>query len=87
MSRNSDPSSLGSFFRTAMAGLLVGGIGYGGGYYDRAIERIEKSAHKPLLIGMAFDVQQADQVPMDHFDRYLDGILTQSGYKTTPPAS
>ncbi len=32
MSRRSDPSSFQSFLRTAFAGLLVGGIGYAGGW-------------------------------------------------------
>ena len=32
MSRDSDPTSFDSFMRTAMAGLVVGGIGYAGGW-------------------------------------------------------
>ncbi len=54
-------------------------IGYGGGYYDRAIERLEARDKMPKLIGIAFDVQKVEKVPAEPHDVILDGILTESG--------
>jgi 5-formyltetrahydrofolate cyclo-ligase len=53
-------------------------IGYGRGYYDRAIARLE--AERPRLkIGVAFSVQEAERVPTEPHDRRLDLILTEAG--------
>jgi 5-formyltetrahydrofolate cyclo-ligase len=56
-------------------------IGYGGGYYDRAIERLHQKGLKPLLIGIAFDCQEVASVPNEPHDIRLDAILTESGYR------
>ncbi|MEL7273248.1 MAG: 5-formyltetrahydrofolate cyclo-ligase [Pseudomonadota bacterium] len=53
-----------------------GRIGYGAGFYDRAIEKLENKGQEPTLIGIAFDEQQADFVPMERHDRRLGTILT-----------
>jgi 5-formyltetrahydrofolate cyclo-ligase len=58
-----------------------GRIGYGGGYYDRAIERLLAKGIKPQLIGMGFSMQEVDEVPMEEHDRFLDGIITENGYR------
>ncbi|MEP0941411.1 MAG: 5-formyltetrahydrofolate cyclo-ligase [Rhizobiaceae bacterium] len=58
-----------------------GRIGYGGGYYDRAIEGLQSKGIKPQLIGMAFSMQEVDTVPMEDHDRFLDGIITENGYR------
>ncbi len=51
-------------------------IGYGAGYYDRAIARL--SAIGPLLtIGIAFSVQEIDRVPEEPHDRSLNAIVTE----------
>ena len=59
-----------------------GRIGYGGGYYDRAIERLLGKDIKPQLIGVAFSTQEVEEVPMESHDRYLDGIITENGYRS-----
>ena len=59
-----------------------GRIGYGGGYYDRAIERLLGKDIKPQLIGVAFSAQEVEEVPMESHDRYLDGIITENGYRS-----
>ena len=59
-----------------------GRIGYGGGYYDRAIERLQGKDIKPRLIGIAFSVQEVEEVPMEGHDRVLDGIITENGYRS-----
>lgn len=50
-------------------------LGYGGGYYDRAIARL--SADQPIpAIGVAYDAQEVVVVPREPHDRRLDAIVT-----------
>ncbi|MAZ07367.1 MAG: 5-formyltetrahydrofolate cyclo-ligase [Rickettsiales bacterium] len=50
-------------------------IGYGGGYYDRTISCLKKK-RKIFTIGVAFDEQEIEMVPMMEFDKKLDLIIT-----------
>ncbi|KRB51956.1 5-formyltetrahydrofolate cyclo-ligase [Rhizobium sp. Root708] len=56
-------------------------IGYGAGYYDRAIERLKQKGLHPKLIGIAFDCQEVAHVPDESHDVSLDAILTESGLR------
>jgi 5-formyltetrahydrofolate cyclo-ligase len=56
-------------------------IGYGAGYYDRAIERLRQKGHMPRLIGIAFDCQEVASVPAEPHDVALDAMLTESGLR------
>lgn len=56
-------------------------IGYGAGYYDRAIAQLYAKGRRPVLIGVAYDVQQVDQVPDEAHDIALNYILTESGLR------
>lgn len=56
-------------------------IGYGGGYYDRAIYRLQQKGYNPRLIGIAFDCQEVASVPEEPHDIRLHGILTESGFR------
>jgi 5-formyltetrahydrofolate cyclo-ligase len=60
-------------------------IGYGAGYYDRAIERLWQKGLDPQLIGIAFDCQEVPSVPAEPHDVRLDAILTESGYSIFSP--
>ncbi|KZK98386.1 putative 5-formyltetrahydrofolate cyclo-ligase [Pseudovibrio sp. Ad26] len=53
-------------------------IGYGKGFYDRALSELEKLTNL-IAIGVAFAVQEVEEVPMEPHDRQLDGILTDHG--------
>lgn len=57
-------------------------IGYGGGYYDRAIARLRSKGVKPRLIGIAFDCQEVDSVPFEAHDIALETIITESGLRS-----
>lgn len=57
-----------------------GRIGYGAGHYDRAVERIIGKGIAPRLIGMGFDSQRVDQVPVEPHDQPLEAMLTESGF-------
>ena len=61
-------------------------IGYGGGYYDRAIGRLRAAGHALRLIGIAFDCQQVERVPDEPHDIVLPEILTESGLRAFGPA-
>tara|TARA_B100000902_G_scaffold249149_1_gene235766 strand:+ start:794 stop:1333 length:540 start_codon:yes stop_codon:yes gene_type:complete len=50
-------------------------IGYGGGYYDRYIKKMEKK--KLIKIGLAFSCQKVNQIPFNKFDKKLDHIFTE----------
>ncbi|QZY55788.1 5-formyltetrahydrofolate cyclo-ligase [Crassaminicella profunda] len=50
-------------------------IGYGGGYYDRFLDKLSKDIPS---IGLAFDLQIIDQVPNDSFDYPVDFIITET---------
>jgi 5-formyltetrahydrofolate cyclo-ligase len=56
-------------------------IGYGAGYYDRAIARLHQKGLHPRLIGIAFDCQEVPSVPAEPHDVRLDAILTESGFR------
>ena len=53
-------------------------IGYGGGFYDRALERLEATGRR-FKIGLAFTVQEVARIPAEPHDRRLDLILTEAG--------
>ena len=53
-----------------------GRIGYGAGFYDRAIAKLRARGQCPKTFGLAFEQQLVDQVPQDEFDIKLDYILT-----------
>lgn len=54
-------------------------IGYGGGYYDRYLEKMSKKK-KFMTIGIAFSFQKINKVPINRYDRKLDLILTEKSY-------
>ena len=51
-------------------------LGYGGGYYDRTITRINPS---PLVIGVAFEVLRLDNIYPRPHDVAMDFIVTEAG--------
>ncbi len=63
--------------------LFGGRIGYGAGHYDRAISRLLAKGIEPKLIGLAFDCQRAEKVPVESHDQLLNGVITESGFFET----
>ncbi|WP_077369811.1 5-formyltetrahydrofolate cyclo-ligase [Anaerosalibacter sp. Marseille-P3206] len=51
-------------------------IGYGGGYYDRFLNKLNDSA---VTIALAFSVQLIEEVPKGEYDLPIDYILTEKG--------
>lgn len=53
-------------------------LGYGGGFYDRTLDRLRTgSAADPLAVGVAYAAQHVARVPRDDFDQPLDWIVTE----------
>jgi len=53
-------------------------LGYGGGFYDRYIEKIEIKK-KVFKVGFAFSFQELKEVPVNNYDKKLDLIITERG--------
>lgn len=62
-------------------------IGYGAGYYDRAIANLHKKALEPLLIGVAFEAQEVGRIPSEAHDVALSAVLTERGLRPMPEVS
>lgn len=71
-------------------------LGKGGGYYDCTFSFLSKNQlstlgkrqknkssipHKPILIGLGFQIQEAKSIPTDPWDIKLDAILTETMIK------
>ena len=51
-------------------------LGYGGGFYDRFIQKIEKQ-NNCVKIGLALSCQKINKVPVDKHDKKMDFIITE----------
>ncbi|MEN8892250.1 5-formyltetrahydrofolate cyclo-ligase [Planktotalea arctica] len=60
-----------------------GRLGYGGGFYDRTLERL-RARRATLAIGFAFAAQEAQGLPLEPTDQPLDLIITEAGIITPP---
>tara|TARA_Y100000590_G_scaffold207803_1_gene235358 strand:+ start:468 stop:1010 length:543 start_codon:yes stop_codon:yes gene_type:complete len=51
-------------------------LGYGGGYYDRLIEKLTKKKNI-VKIGLAFSKQRIRYLPVSKYDKKMDYIVTE----------
>ncbi len=51
-----------------------GRMGYGGGYYDRFLANLAPQA---IRIGVCFDLQVEEEIPLEPHDQLLDFIVTE----------
>jgi 5-formyltetrahydrofolate cyclo-ligase len=56
-------------------------MGMGGGYYDASLAYLAQRRYwrRPLLVGLAFEVQGLEQLPTDPWDIPLDAVITERG--------
>lgn len=52
-------------------------IGFGGGYYDRALAAIRAANPDAIFIGVAFCTQLVEEVPIEPWDILMDQIVTE----------
>ena len=50
-------------------------VGYGGGFYDRYLERVKKIKNI-MTIGLAYSFQKVPKIPVNKYDIKLDFIVT-----------
>ena len=55
-----------------------GRLGYGKGYYDEAIARL-KQERRIGVVGLGFEAQRVDKIPLSPRDQRLDLVLTEAG--------
>ena len=53
-------------------------IGFGGGYYDTFLNKVRKQNKKALFIGVCYDFQMIEEVPIEGHDITLDFIINES---------
>lgn len=58
-----------------------GRLGYGGGFYDRTLERL-RAHHATFAIGFAYAAQEDAELPLEPTDQPLDLIVTERGIIT-----
>ena len=51
-------------------------LGYGGGFYDRYLEKVSK-IKKIFKIGLGFSYQKIKKIPINKYDKKLDLIITE----------
>lgn len=49
-------------------------LGYGGGFYDRFIEKLKPDS---ITIGLAFELQVFDSIPKENHDAQLNYVITE----------
>ena len=54
-------------------------IGYGKGYYDRCLKKINKVKKKTIFLGIAYSFQKCNKIPTNKHDFKLDYIFTERG--------
>ena len=52
-------------------------LGYGGGFYDRTLQKLRAAGGDILAVGVALSVQEVPAVPRDDTDQPLDWIVTE----------
>lgn len=54
--------------------LRGGRLGYGGGFYDRYLQKLAK---KPFIAALAYEFQILDDIPMQPHDARVDAVITE----------
>ena len=54
-------------------------LGYGGGFYDRYISNAPNNK-KIFKIGLGFSFQKIHKVPINHYDKKLDHVITEKNF-------
>ena len=54
-------------------------IGYGKGYYDRNLRKINKIKKNVISLGIAYSFQKCQKIPVSKYDFKLDYIFTEKG--------
>ena len=74
-----NPESFNTMF-IPFVGIDINGyrLGYGGGFFDRTLKKLESKKNKPLFIGLGYDYQILDETFGESHDIKYDLIITES---------
>jgi 5-formyltetrahydrofolate cyclo-ligase len=61
-----------------------GRMGYGGGFYDRAIAVLSAVGGRPLVVGVCLDAQVVASVPRGPLDEVVDAVVTEAAVYRCP---
>lgn len=76
-----DPAELDLILTPGLAFDRKGGrIGYGAGCFDRFLPRC-----RGVVVGLAFEMQLVDEVPMKEHDQRVDRVVTEAGIYVCKP--
>ena len=53
-------------------------LGYGSGYFDRALENIEDLTKRPLLVGLGYEYQVSEEAYGEEHDLKYDIVITET---------
>ncbi len=53
-------------------------IGFGGGYYDTFLNKVREKNKNTLFIGVCYDFQMIEEVPIEEHDITLDLVINES---------
>ncbi|MEL6576003.1 MAG: 5-formyltetrahydrofolate cyclo-ligase [Pseudomonadota bacterium] len=56
-------------------------LGYGGGFYDRTLERLRAQDPDTRAIGFAYAAQELSALPLEPTDQQLDKVITELGVR------
>lgn len=59
-------------------------LGFGGGYYDRAIASLRSANYKVVVVGAAFECQKLSKMPTEPHDARLDAVITEHAVYQPP---
>jgi 5-formyltetrahydrofolate cyclo-ligase len=54
-------------------------LGYGGGFYDRTVAGLRGIGKRVTVIGIAYNEQKLDKIPLGPYDMPLDAVLSPAG--------
>lgn len=52
-------------------------LGYGGGFYDKLLARLDDKAARPVLVAAAYELQLVDEIPQESTDRRVHWLVTE----------
>lgn len=60
-------------------------LGYGGGFYDRTIEKLGDANPALKTMGLAYAAQRVGEIPAEPTDQRLDAVVTEAGIVRATP--
>jgi 5-formyltetrahydrofolate cyclo-ligase len=61
-------------------------VGMGGGWYDRSLAGLRDRTHRPMLVGVGYEVQRVDLLVPEPWDVPLDAVCTESATYLRDPS-